>query len=279
MSLAVAVAPMTTLPAHLGPDRERVDSELARLVLPDGAKRTPFREAMEYATFGPGQRLRPVLALRIARVLGTESALTLRAGAAIELLHCASLIVDDLPCMDDDDRRRGRPSTHIVYGESTALLAAFGLVGLAGRSLLTIPFSPAQADAILSFQARLLGVLDLAGLCEGQDMDLRIQGEERALLRSRINELKTVPLFELAGYAGALPLSPDAPAAVKAVEFARSFGRAYQLVDDYLDGEMRNRSRAVQALRQTRAILEFRSRTGDLNELLDYLEKRIQIAQ
>lgn len=234
---------------------------------------------MEYATFGPGQRLRPILAMRIARALGIESALTIRAAAAVELLHCASLIVDDLPCMDDDRQRRGRPATHVVYGESTALLAAFGLVGLAGRSLLTLRFHPSSAGAILAFQARLLGVLDLAGLCEGQDMDLRLQGDERALLRSRINELKTVPLFELAGYAGSLPLNPESPSALAAVEFTRAFGRAYQFVDDFLDGEILGRNRALSSVRKCRTLLDYFQPAPELYELIDLLEQRLRTAR
>lgn len=278
MSTAVA-RPFLRTSSMLSSDRSAVDAELTALVLPPGANPSPFRKAMEYATFGPGQRLRPVLAMRIARTLGISSALTLRSAAAIELLHCASLIVDNLPCMDDDSQRRGRAATHVVYGESTALLAAFGLVGLAGRSLLTLRFHPSSAGSILSFQARLLGVLDLAGLCEGQDMDLRLQGDERALLRSRINELKTVPLFELAGYAGSLPLNPESPSALAAVEFTRSFGRAYQLVDDFLDGEIMSRNRAMNAIRKSRAFLDFFQPSAELHELIDLLEQRLRTAR
>ncbi len=275
MSLAAALPIFPVFAPPLGADRLEVNSALASLVAPPGAKSTPFRMAMEYAVLGAGQRIRPILSLRIARALGIENRLTLRAAAAVELLHCASLIVDDLPCMDDEAERRGRPTTHIVYGESTALLAAFGLVGLAGRCLLTLPHNPAAATAICSFQANLLGVLDLAGLCEGQDMDLRLQGDERALLRSRINELKTVPLFELAGLAGTLPLDPHSPHARTAVDFARSFGRAFQLVDDFLDGEIPTRARSLTAIRKSRTYLDTLPPSSELHELLDYLERRL----
>lgn len=279
MSTALAVAPSTPLTPGFDLDRGAVNVELAALVFPPGSNPTPFRKAMEYATIGAGQRLRPVLALRIARTLGIDSQLTLRAAGAVELIHCASLIVDDLPCMDDETERRGRPTAHVVYGEATALLAAFGLVGLAGRCLLTLPSQASAAAAILSFQKDLLGVLDLAGLCEGQDMDLRFQGEERALLRSRINELKTVPLFELAGRAGSLPLASHSPRSLAAVEFARAFGRAYQLVDDYLDGEIPNRARAVAAIRNARIALDDLPQSTELHELLDYLEQRTHCAR
>ena len=275
MSMGALVHPTTPLDAGLADDRETVNAELTALVRPIGAKPTPFRMAMEYSVLGPGQRIRPILSLRIARTLGLESALMLRAASAVELIHCASLIVDDLPCMDNETSRRGRACTHIVYGESTALLAAFGLVGLAGRCLLSEPAGPSLASALLSFQSTLLGVLDLAGLCEGQDMDLRIQGEERALLRSRINELKTVPLFELAGHAGSLPLDPGSASTLAAVGFARSFGRAFQLVDDFLDGELANRAPALAAIRRSRGQLAGLPHSLELHELLDALASRL----
>lgn len=274
MSLAIAL-PSISRATSLAADRRSINDELAALVSPPGAAPSPFRMAMDYAVLGAGQRIRPILSLRTARALGVESPLTLRAAASVELVHCASLIVDDLPCMDDEAQRRGRPTTHTVYGEPTALLAAFGLVGLAGRSLLMSRPDPAHCPAILHFQSCLLGVLDASGLCEGQEMDLRLQGDERALLRSRINELKTVPLFELAGRAGTLPLDPFSPAARSAVEFARTFGRAFQLVDDYLDGEIPTRARALGAIRKSRAALDPIPDPAELHQLLDYLEDRL----
>lgn len=275
MSLAIAIPSPAARGFAQSNDRVTVQTELTALVSPPGASRSPFREAMHYAVLGNGQRLRPVLSLRVARALGIESPLTLRAAAAVELIHCASLIVDDLPCMDNESERRGRPTTHKVFGESTALLAAFGLVGLAGRCLLTLHLDPAACAPVLHFQSHLLGVLDASGLCEGQDLDLRLQGDDRALLRSRINELKTVPLFDLAGRAGTLPLNPDSPIALSAVEFSRSFGRAYQLADDFLDGEIPTRARALTAIRKARAALHPIPDPTELHHLLDYLEQRI----
>ncbi|MBE0656270.1 MAG: polyprenyl synthetase family protein, partial [Bryobacteraceae bacterium] len=184
MSLAIAIPSPSARGFALSHDRVAVETELSALVSPPGTSRTPFRDAMHYAALGSGQRLRPILSLRTARALGIESALTLRAAAAVELIHCASLIVDDLPCMDNEAERRGRPTTHTVYGEPTALLAAFGLVGLAGRCLLTMNHDPSACATILHFQSHLLGSLDASGLCEGQDLDLRLQGTDRALLRS-----------------------------------------------------------------------------------------------
>lgn len=273
--MSLAIAPPSSASLALTAHRAAVNDELSALVSPPGAPQTPFRMAMHYAVLGAGQRIRPILSIRTARALGIESPLTLRAAAAVELFHCASLIVDDLPCMDNESLRRGRPTTHAVYGEPTALLAAFGLVGLAGRCLLMARPDPAHCPAVLQFQSRLLGALDASGLCEGQEMDLRLQGDDRALLRSRINELKTVPLFELAGHAGTLPLDPSSPEALSAVEFSRNFGRAFQLVDDYLDGEIPTRARALTAIRKSRASLNPIPDPHELHDLLDYLEDRI----
>lgn len=275
MSLAIAVPSPVTRDFVLSRDRAVIEAELAALVSPHGETSTPFRRAMQYAVLGSGQRLRPTLALATARALGIECPLTVRAAAAVELVHCASLIVDDLPCMDNEAHRRGRPTTHIVFGEPTALLAAFALVGLAGRCLLNLPLNASLCSPVLHFQTHLLGVLDASGLCEGQDMDLRLQGTDRALLRSRINELKTVPLFELAGRAGSLPLDPCSPLALSAVEFSRFFGRAYQLVDDFLDGEIPTRARPLSAIRKSRAVLRPIPDPTELHQLLDYLENRL----
>lgn len=242
-----------------------------------GGKATPFREAMRYAVLGQGQRFRPILALRIARLCGQENAHTLRAAAAVELLHCASLIVDDLPCMDNAAERRGRPSTHVAFGEATAVLAAFGLVALASRSIVEQPCLPAQLPHLVRFQTHLLRTLDVCGLCEGQDLDLRAADCERARLRECMNELKTVPLFELAARAGLLFADPQSQLAAALVRFSREFGRAFQLVDDYLDGEIADLGPVEASLsRAEQTIAPLAPAGSELLELVEVLRARCQ---
>ena len=261
--------------ARLASDRAVIEAHLEALMAGGGA--TPFREAMRYAVLGQGQRFRPVLALRIARLCGQESPHTLRAAAAVEILHCASLVVDDLPCMDNAAERRGRPSTHKAFGEPTALLAAFGLVALAARAVVEQPSLPSQLPHLVRFQTYLLRTLDICGLCEGQDLDLRVADCQRAELRDCMNELKTVPLFELAARAGLLFTEPESNLARQMLAFSRQFGRAFQLVDDYLDGELAGFHVVEESLRRAEQTLApLAPASVELLELVEVLRARCQ---
>lgn len=275
MSSALALS-HSLLPAaqRFAADRAAIESHLAQLLDP-GAAASPFRRAMQYAVLGQGQRFRPVLALRIARLCGQENLLTLRAAAAVELIHCASLIVDDLPCMDDEATRRNRPATHVAFGEPTALLAAFGLVALAARSVLEQPCPPSQVSGLIRFQCELLRTLDAGGLCEGQDMDLALDAGRREAMRQRINELKTVPLFVLAAEAGLVFSDPDSAQARALRRFAREFGLAFQAVDDYLDKETTALPEVFAQLDSARAALApFAPAATELHELIEDLHAR-----
>ena len=261
----------------LASDRAVIEDHLQALVAPAGLTMTPFRQAMHYAVLGQGQRIRPILAMRIARLCGQDGPLTLRAACAVEFIHCASLIVDDLPCMDNEQVRRGRPTTHIEFGEATALLSAFGLVAVASRGVVEQPCPPAQVSGLISFQCALLRVLDASGLCEGQDLDLKVAAPDRDRLRSKVNEMKTVPLFELAAHAGSMFSDPDSGMARSLRAFARDFGRAFQIVDDYLDHEISDLSEVVRSLDQARSHLAaFAPAASELHELIDYLHARCQ---
>jgi farnesyl diphosphate synthase len=256
-------------------DRELVDAELVRLLQPVDGASSPVRDAMRYAVLGRGQRIRPILALRVARLAGADNELTLRAAAAVEILHCASLVVDDLPCMDNEDERRGRPTTHKVHGEFTALLASFGLVSLSARAVVQQRCSPTELSALIRFQIELLNVLDASGLCEGQDLDLRLTGDERERLRARMIELKTVPLFVLAAQAGLMFTDPKALPARVLRKFAREYGLAFQIVDDYLDGECADFATVDAQLRRCRETLApLAPAAGPLEEMVDYLYAR-----
>lgn len=272
--MQTATAP-ALLPDLLAFDRERAGAELELLLAPAGRPSTPVSEAMRYAVLGRGQRIRPILAMRIARLAGSDNDLTLRAAAAVEILHCASLVVDDLPCMDNEDLRRGRPTAHKVYGEFTALLASFGLVSLAARAVVEQRCTPAELSALIRFQIELLKVLDASGLCEGQDMDLRLTGAERERLRARMIELKTVPLFVLAAEAGLMFTDHDSALARTLRRFAREYGLAFQIVDDYLDGECASFKTVDAQLRRCRAALApLAPAAAPLEEMIDYLYAR-----
>jgi len=260
-------------------DRAAVEARL-ELLLARECGPTQFHKAMRYSVLGNGQRFRPVLALRVARFCGRENNLTLQAAAAVELLHCASLVVDDLPCMDDQALRRNRPATHEQFGEATALLAAFGLVALAARCVVEVDCEPEHVPRLLAFQSSLLRALDVSGLCEGQEIDLQAAALQRESLRGQINDLKTVPLFDLAAQAGLLFQDPDTEAANALRRFARDFGRAFQAVDDCLDNEVPDDRIARTRLSEASASLKALEPNGsELAELLRALRDRLACRQ
>lgn len=261
----------------LGEDRRLIEGELRSILAPSAS--SPVSACMEYAVLGAAQRLRPLLTLRTAKLAGGQAGLTLRAAAAIELLHCASLIVDDLPCMDDDESRRNRPSAHVAYGESTALLAAFGLVALAARTVIeqeaTEPYWAGQRR----FQIALLRTLDCASLIGGQVMDLELAGDRREQCRDLLNEMKTVPLFLLAieGGVAYAPIRPESGAYSPLRNFGRQFGVALQMTDDYLDGEASEFAPLERQLGAARDCLNpFGAAASPLVELVEYLHVRAQ---
>ena len=244
-------------------DRLAVDRYLDSMLAPQGG---PVCEAMRYAVLGAGQRLRPILALRTSAMLRADAAITLRAGASVELLHCASLIIDDLPCMDNEQVRRNRPAVHLQFGEATALLAAFALVGLAARSV-------AEHTC---FQSRLLSMLDCNSLVGGQALDLALTGETRERNRSRVTHMKTVPLFQLAVEAGTLSATYSKVHSALLFQFGQEFGVAYQMMDDYLDGELDDAVAVDEQFSRARDLLDgFPERAGGLRDLLNHLNAKI----
>jgi farnesyl diphosphate synthase len=192
-------------------------------------------EAMRYATFAGGKRLRPFLVLQSARLFGVPEQQALRAAAAIEVVHTYSLVHDDLPCMDDDDLRRGRPTAHKAFDEATAVLA--------GDALLTIAFeilSDERTHPSGHVRCRLIARLAEAagsnGMIGGQMIDM--QAPTRALGAADVIELqrlKTGALFEYACVAGAV-LGEAGPAEEERMRrYARDLGLAFQIADDLLD--------------------------------------------
>lgn len=230
---------------------------------------------MRYAVLGEGQRIRPILAIRVARAVGAEHRLTITAAAAVELVHAASLVVDDLPCMDDAEVRRGRPAVHRRFGEATAVLAAFALVALAARSVLDEDSDRATLPRLVAFERDLLATLDCSSLIAGQALDLGIDRGHVRFDSAGVAALKTVPLFELAARAGLLFANVPAAARRELVQFGRDFGLAYQLVDDYLDGETEDLEPAASCLRVARGrLVRCGERARGLVELVDYLDAR-----
>jgi farnesyl diphosphate synthase len=220
--------------------RQAVDAEIANLLGISSAQATPLSplvDAMRYATLGGGKRFRPFLVIETAGLFRVPQAKALAIAAAVECVHCYSLVHDDLPAMDDDDLRRGRPTVHKAFDEATAILA--------GDALLTFAFEilgRPDTDSDPAIRSEL--VLGLAqasgwqGMAGGQMLDLIA---ERAPIDLQgvtlIQRLKTGALIEFSVMAGAI-LGRGAPAERQALaRYARALGLAFQIADDLLDVE------------------------------------------
>ena len=196
-------------------------------------------EAMRYSTLGGGKRLRGFLVVETAAALGRSDAGPLRAGAAVECLHAYSLIHDDLPAMDDDDLRRGRPTTHRAFDEATAILAGDALQTLAFE-ILASPETDSSAETRVSLTAGLARAAGLAGMVGGQMLDVaaetsasRLSSEEIA----RLQAMKTGALIRFSVEAGALLARASRNAFALLSEYGAALGAAFQIADDLLDAE------------------------------------------
>lgn len=194
--------------------------------------------AMRHAVLGGGKRLRPFLMIETARLFGVENAGVLRAAAGLELLHCYSLVHDDLPAMDDDDLRRGQPTVHKAFDEATAILA--------GDALLTLAFDATAAESHddpavrAELAVKLARAAGLGGMCGGQMLDLAAEATKSPLSHAdiaRLQAMKTGALILYAVEAGAILGGASQPARAGLTVYGRAIGEAFQIADDILDAE------------------------------------------
>lgn len=217
--------------------RALVDGALAGFLPELPAFSAKLREAMEYSLTAPGKRLRPSLLLFAADLAGAPRSISLPFACALEMIHAYSLIHDDLPCMDDDDLRRGRPTCHRVFGEAIALLAGDGLLSQAFETMAKASFdaeTDGQKIACLDAIAYISACAGASGMVAGQTVDMDHGGlGETGLLY--IQENKTSKLM-MAAVVGGLKLG-NAPSQMQAdfERFAQMFGAAFQMTDDILD--------------------------------------------
>lgn len=191
-------------------------------------------KAMDYSLHAGGKRIRPVLTLACAELLGAETDKIMPFACALEMIHTYSLIHDDLPCMDDDDLRRGKPTNHKVYGEAIAVLAGDGLLNLAYETILKqSQLSPNMTLAALAVIADSAGV---EGMIGGQVIDLESEGKTvDAITLMTMHLHKTAALIMAAAKVGALLGGGGREDLIAMEEFARYLGIAFQIKDDILD--------------------------------------------
>ena len=223
------------LSVYLEQNQRLIESALKRALPPPTLRPPTIHRAMRYSVLGGGKRLRPILTLAAAEACGiTDHAGVLTAACAVELIHTYSLIHDDLPCMDDDDLRRGRPAAHKVYGEAIAVLTGDALLTRAFGLLATLKLSKRYPlSVVLEETAMASGSLQLIA---GQVADLEAEGKNISLADARfIHERKTAAMIILSLRLGAMTADAT-PRQLNALsDFGAALGLAFQIVDDLLD--------------------------------------------
>jgi geranylgeranyl diphosphate synthase type II len=231
---SVQAREFAALEATLEQKRLQVDAALRRWHVAGDAP--AVAAAIEDSLFAPAKRLRPVLALMVAEVLRGDPASVLPAACALEMVHTASLILDDLPCMDDALARRGRPACHVVHGEARAVLAAFALLNRAYEILAEgWPGGP-DATARAALAADLARAVGVGGMIAGQAVDLDMT--ERALdfaTLEFIHSRKTGALFIASAGIGAVAARANAGERRALLAYAKNLGLAFQIIDDVID--------------------------------------------
>lgn len=215
--------------------QERAEQALDAYLPAAAAVPRKLHEAMRYTSLGGGKRVRPLLVYASGALYGADEEALARAASAVEMIHVYSLVHDDMPCMDDDALRRGKPTVHVAYDEATALLVGDALQAQAFQVLAdcaTLP--PARVLAMLRHLARAAGS---SGMCGGQAIDLDSVGLPLTLEQlEQMHQLKTGAMLRVSVLLGALAGRDLAPAEVEALDaYSQAIGLAFQVVDDVLD--------------------------------------------
>jgi geranylgeranyl diphosphate synthase, type II len=217
-------------PEHL---RLEVDAYLDQIVFSGAGGLAGLEEAMRYSLLAPGKRIRPVLALATAAALDVDPESVLPLAGALELIHTYSLIHDDLPAMDDDRLRRGRPTCHVAFGEQVAILAGDALYAEAFHRLLVHQIAP--PDRLLRAVTRLAGATGVDGMVGGQYLDVSGRGQPGPDGLRRLHALKTGALIAASVDCVLLVVGVDEPVRIHYAQFAAELGVLFQIVDDILD--------------------------------------------
>ena len=212
-----------------------IESVLERLLPPPDSTPTRLHTAMRHAVLGGGKRLRPMLVYAAGALVHADAAALDHAAAAVELIHAYSLVHDDLPAMDDDALRRGRPTVHVAFDEATAILAGDALQTLAFAAL---GDAPAPAEVRLALLQTLTAASGSQGMCGGQALDLAATGQRQTLADlEAMHRAKTGALIRASVRMGAQAGNADATMLASLDNYATALGLAFQIRDDLLDIE------------------------------------------
>ena len=223
------------LPAFFEEDRQAVEQALERLLPPETTPPPSIHRAMRYSVFAGGKRVRPILCMEAARIFSADVQPATHAGCALEFIHTYSLIHDDLPALDNDDLRRGKPTCHKQFGEAAAILAGDALLTLAFQTLAETPLAAERRVAALQEVSRAAGTV--RGMVGGQVADLEAEGKAvQPEMLEYIHRSKTAALIRASVVTG-----PSAAARRKwtwsGCDASANVGWAFQVVDDILDVE------------------------------------------
>ena len=223
-------------PAFFEEDRIVVDAALERLLPAEGMRPPSIHQAMRYSVFAGGKRIRPILCLETARIFESDIEAALHPACAMEMIHTYSLIHDDLPALDNDDLRRGKPTCHKKFGEATAILAGDALLTLAFETIGKTPVEPARSVAMVTEVASAAGTVN--GMVGGQVADLEAEGHRvPPEMLEYIHRSKTAALIRASVATGALCAGAGAEDVARLRRFGESIGWAFQVTDDILDVE------------------------------------------
>src|SRR5246500_480151 len=223
-------------PAFFEEDRLDVDAALERLLPQESARPASIHQAMRHSVFAGGKRIRPILCLETARIFSEDLKPVLPVACALEFIHTYSLIHDDLPALDNDDLRRGKPTCHKKFGEAAAILAGDALLTLAFETISATPVAPSECVAIVKEVASAAGTIN--GMVGGQVADLEAERQRiEPEMLEYIHRAKTAALIRASVTAGALCASAPAEDVARLRRFGETIGWAFQVTDDILDVE------------------------------------------
>lgn len=211
-----------------------IDKKLNECLPKAARKPAVIHRAMRYSVFSGGKRIRPIIAMESCLVCGGKTKNALAAGCAVELVHTYSLIHDDLPSMDNDDFRRGKPASHKVFGEATAILAGDALLTLA-FNVLAKGLSPETGVRVIRALSEAVGA---GGMVGGQVLDLEFKNKKKdKKITDRINLLKTAMLFKASAESGAIAARAGKDKLRAMAGYGLCIGTMFQITDDMIDGE------------------------------------------